>query len=105
MLFALMLFTKFVLPFYDLVVCTMLFFLPISTYKVCTNKFYDIYAISKNKVCTKRTHVVCTKDFYDILSCPSPNIKFALKGNVASCICYPILEALYHDTWDKRMLP
>ena len=69
MLFALMLFTKFVLPFYDLVVCTMLLFLPFSTYKVCTNKFYDIYAISKNKVCTKRTHVVCTKDFYDI--CPA----------------------------------
>ena len=61
-----MLFIKFVLPFYDLVACTMLFFVPISTYKVCTNKFYDIYAISKNKVCTKRTHVVCTKDFYDI---------------------------------------
>ena len=69
MLFALMLFTKFVLPFYDLVVCTMLFFLPISMYKVCTNKFYDIYAISKYKVCTKRTHVVCTNNFYDI--CPA----------------------------------
>ena len=47
MLFALMLFIKFVLPFYDLVVCTMLFFLPISTCKVWTNKFYDTYAISK----------------------------------------------------------
>ena len=69
MLFALMLFTKFVLPFYDLVVCTMLLFLPFSTYKVCTNKFYDIYAISKNKVCTKRTHVVCTNEFYNI--CPA----------------------------------
>ena len=69
MLFALMLFTKFVLPFYELVVCTMLLFLPISTYKVCTNKFYDIYAISKYKVCTKRTHVVCTNNFYDI--CPA----------------------------------
>ena len=68
-LFALMLFIKFVLPFYDLVACTMLFFLPISTCKVCTNKFYDIYAISKYKVCTKRTHVVCTNDFYDI--CPA----------------------------------
>ena len=49
-MFALMLFMKFVLPFYDLVVCTMLFFLPISTCKVCTNKFYDIYAISKSLV-------------------------------------------------------
>ena len=70
MFFALMLFTKFVLPFYDLVVCTMLLFLPILCIKFALTSFMTFM--------------------------PFPYIKFALKGNVASCICYPILEALYH---------
>ena len=50
MLFALMLFTKFVLPFYDLVVCTMLLFLHIK------------FALTSFMTFT-----------------PFPNIKFALK--------------------------